>query len=182
MYDPKESAIELSIPIAPGPVYSWKGVSWQGNQTLPSPELDASIELKAGDVADGMKIESQWQKIENEYGQRGYIDMKLDAEPQFDDAAHQISYRVKISEGSQYHMGEMVITGLSVEAERRLREAWQIAPGQVFDDGYYEMHMKMLAKPSREIFGNLPVHYNEFGHLLRPNADHHTVDVLMDFK
>jgi len=42
--------------------------------------------------------------------------------------------------------------------------------------------MKMLAKPSREIFGNLPVHYNEFGHLLRPNADHHTVDVLMDFK
>ena len=129
-----------------------------------------------------MKIGYLWRKIELEYGRRGYLDMKLTSDAQFDDAAHQISYRVKISEGCQYHMGEMVITGLSVEAERRLREAWQIAPGQVFDDGYYEMHMKMLAKPSREIFGNLPVHYNEFGHLLRPNADHHTVDVLMDFK
>jgi outer membrane protein assembly factor BamA len=182
MYDPKENAVEISIPIAPGPVYSWKGVSWQGNQALPSSDLDASVELKPGDVADGMKIEAQWQKIERQYGQRGYIDMKLDAEPQYDDAAHQLSYRVKISEGSQYRMGEMVITGLSVEAEKRLREAWQIAPGQVFDDGYYQMHMKMLAKPSREIFGNLPVHYNEFGHLLRPDANHHTVDVLMDFK
>jgi len=182
MYDPKESAVELSIPITPGSVYSWKGVSWQGNQAVPSTDLDAAIELKPGDFADGLKIEDQWQKIEREYGRRGYIDMKLDAEPQYDDAAHQISYRVKISEGSQYHMGEMVITGLSVEAERRLREAWQIAPGQVFDDGYYEMHMKMLGKPSREIFGNLPVHYNEFGHLLRPDLNHHTVDVLMDFK
>ena len=182
MYDPKESAVELSIPIAPGPVYSWKGVSWQGNQAVQSTDLDAAVALKPGEVADGMKIEAQWQKVEGEYGQRGYIDMKLDAEPQFDDATHQISYRVKISEGSQYHMGEMVITGLSVEAEKRLREAWQIAPGQVFDDGYYEMHMKMLAKPSQAIFGNLPVHYNEFGHFLRANPDHRTVDVLMDFK
>jgi len=182
MYDPKENAVELSIPITPGSIYSWKGVSWQGNQAVPSTDLDAAIELKPGDFADGLKIEDQWQKIEREYGQLGYIDMKLEAEPLYDDAAHQVSYGVKISEGSQYHMGEMVITGLSVEAERRLREAWQIAPGQVFDDGYYEMHMKMLAKPSREIFGNLPVHYNEFGHLLRPDLNHHTVDVLMDFK
>ena len=182
MYDPKQNAVELSIPIVPGPVYSWKGASWQGNQAVPSADLDSALELKPGDLADGMKIEDQWQKIEKEYGQRGYIDMKLEAHPQFDDVAHQVSYRVNISEGLQYHMGGLVITGLSVEAEKRLREAWQIAPGQVFDDGYYEMHMKMLAKPSRDIFGNLPVHYNEFGHFLRQDASHHTVDVLMDFK
>jgi outer membrane protein assembly factor BamA len=182
MYDPKESAVELSVPIAPGPVYSWKGVSWQGNEAFASQDLDSEVELKPGDLADGMKIEAQWQKIEKQYGQRGYIDMKLAAEPQFDDAAHQVSYRVKISEGSQYRMGQMIITGLSVEAEKRLRDAWQLAPGQIFDDGYYEMHMKMLAKPSRDIFGSLPVHYNEFGHFLRPDTMHHTVDLLMDFK
>lgn len=182
LYDPKENAVELSIPIVPGPVYSWKGASWQGNTALPSADLDAALALKPGDVADGMKIESQWQKIEEEYGKRGYIDMKLEAQPQFDDAAHQVSYRVKISEGAQYRMGQMVITGLSLEGEKRLREAWQIAAGEVFDNGYYELHMRMLAKPSRDIFGNLPVHYNEFGHFLRQDASHHTVDVLMDFK
>jgi hypothetical protein len=79
-------------------------------------------------------------------------------------------------------MGEMIVTGLSVEAEKRLRQAWQIAPGQVFDDGYYESHLKILSKPSRDIFGELPVHYNEFGHLLRPDASRRTVDVLLDFK
>jgi len=182
MNDPKQSAVELLIPITPGPAYTWKGVSWQGNSAVQAPSLDAVVDLKPGDVADGMKIEALWQKIEYYYGQRGYLDMKLNAGPQFDDAAHQISYRVSISEGSQYRMGDMVITGLSVDAEKRLRQAWQIAPGQIFDSGYYELHMKILSKPNRDIFGDLPVHYNEFGHLLRPDASRHTVDVLLDFK
>jgi outer membrane protein assembly factor BamA len=180
--DPKETAVELSIPINPGPVYSWKGVSWQGNMAVQSPSLDGTVALKPGEIADGIKIEALWQKIESYYGQHGYLDMKLNAEPQFDETAHQISYRVSISEGPQYRMGDMVITGLSLDAEKRLRQAWQIAPGQIFDDGYYELHLKLLSKPSRDIFGDLPVHYNEFGHLLRPNTSSHTVDVLLDFK
>ena len=180
--DPKESAADISIPINPGPVYSWKGVSWQGNVALQPTNLDGIVDLKLGDAADGMKIQALWQKIEAEYGRRGYLDVKLNAKPQFDDTTHQISYHVVISEGPQYRMGEMIITGLSVDAENRLRQAWQIAPGQVFDNGYYENHMQILAKPSHDIFGSLPVHYNAFGHLLRPNTTRHTVDVLLDFK
>ena len=180
--DPKQSAIDLSIPIAPGAVYSWKGVSWQGTTAVSAAILDALTDLKSGDVANGLKIEALWQTAEAEYGRRGYLDMKLDETPKYDDAAHQISYRSTVVEGPQYHMGQMIITGLSLEAEKRLRQAWQVAPGQVFDDGYYESHVKILSKPSHEIFGDLPVHYNEMGHLLRPDADHHTVDVLLDFK
>ena len=180
--DPKQNAVDLSIPINPGQVYSWKGVSWQGNIAVESPSLEGVVDLKTGDIADGMKIEALWQKIESYYGQHGYLDMKLIAEPRFDESAHQISYRVSISEGPQYRMGDMVITGLSLDAEKRLRQAWQISPGQIFDDGYYELHMKILSKPSRDIFGELPVHYNEFGHLLRPDTSRHTVDVLLDFK
>jgi len=182
MNDPKETAVEVTIPVTPGPVYSWKEVSWQGNSAVQSSSLDAVVDLKPGDVADGMKIEDLWQKIESYYGKRGYLDMKLNPVAQFDDNARQISYRAGISEGPQYRMGDMIVTGLSVEAEKRLRQAWQIAPGQIFDDGYYEAHVKMLSKPSRDIFGELPVHYNDFGHLLRPNATSHTVDVLLDFK
>jgi outer membrane protein assembly factor BamA len=180
--DPKQTAVELSIPINPGPAYSWKGISWQGNAAVPSPDLDRTVELKPGEIADGMKIEALWQKIESYYRQHGYLDMKLDTEPHFDDAPHQISYHANISEGPQYRMGDIVITGLSLDAEKRLRQAWQIAPGQIFDDGYYELHVKILSKPSRDIFGELPVHYNEFGHLLRPDTSRHTVDVLLDFK
>ena len=179
---PAASGVDVLIPIAPGSPYTWKGASWQGNTAFPSTLLDQTLQLKPGDIADGMKIESDWQSVEAGYARRGYLDMKLNAQAQFDDAAHQISYQVTIVEGSQYHMGEMVITGLSVEAEKRLRRYWQIPPGQIFNNGYFEGTAKELAKPSVSIFGELPVHYETFGHWLRPNPEQHTVDVLLDFK
>ena len=180
--NPKVSAVDISIPVHQGAAYSWKGVSWEGNMAQLSSTLDSTVKLKPGDLADGIKIENIWRDITFEYMRRGYLDLKLNAEPQLDDTAHQVSYRVTITEGAQYRMGEMIVTGLSLDAEKRLRQAWQITPGQIFDNNYYEAHMTIFAKPSREIFGDLPVHYNEFGHLLRPDANRHVVDVLLDFK
>ena len=138
--------------------------------------------MKPGDIADGLKIESLWRKIESEYTRHGYLNVKLNPQPQFDDAAHRVSYRVNIVEGPQYRMGEMVVTGLSLDAEKKLRQVWLIAPGAVFDASYFERLAKELARPSVEIFGEMPVHYTQFGHFLRPDTDKHTVDVLLDFK
>jgi len=180
--DSPGSDVEVVIPIAPGTVYSWNGATWQGNKEFSSPRLDSAVELKSGEPADGMKIEALWRNIEAAYANRGYLDVKLDAQPEFDDAAHSVSYHVNISEGIQYHMGELVVTGLSLDAEKKLRRAWQLAPGQLFDNGYFENMLRVLAKPTLEVFEGMPVHYNECGHLLRPDADKHTVDVLLDFK
>jgi outer membrane protein insertion porin family len=180
--DPAALNIEVLIPISPGSVYSWNGASWHGNTIVPSANLDGVVGMKPGEVADGMKIEALWRDVESEYTKKGYLDAKLDAQPDFDDTAHRVSYRVNITEGPQYRMGELVITGLSLDAEKRLQHAWQLAPGQIFDNDYFEKVLKVLAKPSPEIFGEMPIHYNQCGHWLRPNADRHTVDVLLDFK
>jgi outer membrane protein insertion porin family len=180
--DPAESNIQVLIPITPGPVYSWNGVSWKGNSAISSTNLDAAAGMKPGEVADGMKVEAVWRALQLEYGKRGYLDAKLDPQPDFDDTAHRVSYRVNIVEGVTYHMGELVVSGLSPDAEKQLRHAWQLAPGQVFDNAYFENLLGMLAKPRREIFGDLPIHYTQCGHFLRPDTERHTVDVLLDFK
>jgi outer membrane protein insertion porin family len=174
--------VEVVIPIAPGEVYLWNGAQWQGNVAVPSSTLDAATGFKTGDLADGLKIERAWERAEAAYMSNGYLDAKLDAQPQFDDAAHRVSYRVRVNEGAQYRMGDMVVTGLSLDAEKLLRRFWHIAPGQVFDEDYFEVVLKLLAKPSVEVFGDLPIHYTECGHWVRPNTDRHTVDVLLDFK
>ena len=180
--DPAGSNVEVLIPISLRQAYLWNGASWQGNVAISSASLDGVAGLRPGDVADGIKIEAAWQNVESEYGKHGYLDVKLTEQPEFDDAARRVSYRVSIAEGPQYRMGEMIITGLSLDAEKRLQHAWQLAPGQVFDNGYFERLLKVLAKPSPDIFGDMPVHYTECGHWLRSNTDRHTVDVLLDFK
>jgi outer membrane protein insertion porin family len=180
--DPTKTAVDVLIPVSPGPVYTWNGVSWQGNIAIGTTNLDGAVQVKPGDPVDGMKIEALWQDIEAAYASRGYLDAKLDPQPQFDDAAHRVSYHVAIVEGPQYRMGEMVVTGLSLDAEKRLRQVWLIAPGQVFDNSQFERLAKELARPSVEIFGEMPIHYTQFGHFLRADPDKHTVDVLLDFK
>jgi hypothetical protein len=79
-------------------------------------------------------------------------------------------------------MGELIITGLSLEGERRLRNAWRLAPGQAFDKTFLDSTLAKLEKPTVAIFGDLPVHYAQMGHLLRPNPENHVVDVLIDFR
>ena len=180
--DPNKLAVDILIPLTPGSVYSFNGISWQGNTAIGTANLDGAVEIKAGDPIDGMKMEALWQNIEAAYASHGYLDAKLNPQAQFDDAAHKVSYRVTIVEGPQYRMGELVITGLSLDAEKRLRQVWLIAPGQVFDNNYFEKIAKDLDKPSVDIFGEMPVHYTQFGRWLRPDPDKHTVDVLLDFK
>jgi hypothetical protein len=59
---------------------------------------------------------------------------------------------------------------------------WQLAPGKIFDRAYVDSMFVKLEKPSSEIFGALPLHYEKLGHFLRVDEASHTVDVLIDFQ
>jgi len=76
----------------------------------------------------------------------------------------------------------LVITGLSLDGERRLRNAWRLAPGQVFDKTFLDSTLSKLEKPTVAIFGDLPVHYAQMGHFLRTDPQSHVIDVLIDFR
>jgi outer membrane protein insertion porin family len=176
------STVDVQIPIEPGPVFRLSGATWTGNAAIDEAALSRLVAVKAGDLADGMRLAAGWQQIELEYGHRGYLDGKVTPVPQFADANGTVAYNVKIEEGPQYHMGELVITGLSVDADRALRNAWRLAPGQIFDKTYLDSTLAKLVKPTVAIFGELPVHYAKMGYWLRPNPQNHVLDVLIDFQ
>ncbi len=76
----------------------------------------------------------------------------------------------------------MVITGLSLTAEKLLRDAWPIQQGELFDKAKFEEFLTKLQLHSTEIFRDLPIHYDEVGHWLQPDESKATVQVLLDFK
>jgi outer membrane protein assembly factor BamA len=174
--------IPVYVPVNPGAVYHWKGVEWTGNDVLSTITLTNSVGLKSGAVADGMAIEAGWDRVREEYGKRGYMQAKVEPTVTYDDNAHTVAYRVQVEEGKPFHFGSMVITGLSPNAERRLRDAWPIPQGQLFDKASYEEFLTKLQAHSTEIFKDMPIHYDEVGHWLQPNDAKGTVDVLLDFK
>jgi len=166
-------------PIDSGPAYTWNGVTWKGDYTIPPDALDDLVKLKTGDLADGTKIEGAWQAVRGLYGERGYLDAKVTVAPTFDDAAKRVSYAVSIDEGPQYHMGNLVLTGLSLDGERRIRAAWKLSPGAIFDKSVYDEFLDIGIK---QAFTGLPYHYDKIGRFLREDAKDSKVDILLDFQ
>ncbi len=174
--------IPVYVPIAPGPVYHWQGALWSGNSLLSTITLDGLVGLRPGDVANGMQIEGAWDRIREQYGRMGHLDARVEPVAKYDDQAHTVSYAVAIDEGPSYKLGKLILTGLSPNAEKRLREAFPVAPGEVFDKGKYEDLLTRLETHKERVFGDLPLHYETVGHWLQTDAANATVDVLLDFK
>jgi outer membrane protein assembly factor BamA len=174
--------IPVFVPVVAGEIYKWKGVEWSGNSLLSTSTLAGDLALKPGDVADGMAIEAGLERIREEYAHVGYLEAKIDPVANYDDAAHTVSYRVRIDEGNSYKFNALTITGLSPGAEKKLRDAWSIPPGEVFDKTIFEDFLTKLETKPKDVFGTLPVHYDNVGHWVQPDDAKHTVDVLLDFK
>jgi len=174
--------IPVYVRCQPGTVYHWNGVQWSGNQVLSTITLTTTLGLKPGDVANGMGIETGWDRIREEYGQRGYLEAKLTPTATYDDQAHTVSYTVSIAEGPAFHFNQMIITGMSLAGERMIREAWPTKPGDVFDKKVFEQFLNRLEIHRDTIFKDLPLHYDTVGHWLQTDPAKATVDVLLDFK
>jgi outer membrane protein insertion porin family len=177
--EPLAGPVIVSVPILVGPAYQWGGVEWRGNDSVTSANLDQVVDLKPGDSADGNKIEAVWERARATYGQAGFLDATVNPEPRFDDKAARVTYTVTITEGPQYRMGNLVLTGLSLEGERRIRKAFPIAQDAVFNKGMYETFVNSGLKTA---FAGLPVHYDKIGRFLQEDQTGAKVDVMLDFQ
>ena len=176
------SQIPVYVPVAPGQIYRLKEIHWTGNALVSEFTLNSLLGLKRGEIVDGMQIEAGWDRAREEYAHRGYLEAKLDPVPAYDDQAQTVSYSVSIQEGSQYRFDKMILTGISPAAERKLRAAWPISAGDIFDKAQFEELLAKLQAHQEQVFGELPVHYDNVGHWLQTDAAKGTVNVLLDFK
>jgi outer membrane protein assembly factor BamA len=171
--------VVVSAPIDPGLAYKWNGATWQGDDAIPTTSLDKLVALVPGESANGMKILATWEAVRAAFEKLGYLDVKLDPMPHFDDAARNASYTVQVIEGPQYHMGKLVLSGLSMEGERRLRAAWKIAPGAAFDESAYQ---EFLESGIKDAFAGLPIHYHTIQKFLDKHPDKDEINVMLNFE
>ena len=60
--------VELSIPVAEGPIYLWEKSEWSGNEVLTPIELAATLGMKNGEVANGTKFDKGLHELAKRYG------------------------------------------------------------------------------------------------------------------
>jgi outer membrane protein insertion porin family len=177
--NPLSGAVTVIVQIEPGPAYQWAGVEWSGNASVSNADLDSVVQMQRGDLADGNQVQAVWERTLQKYQENGFLGVDLKPIPHFDDTAAHVSYAVTISEGPQYRMRNLVLTGLSVEGERRMRRAFPIPQDGLFDKTAYDI---FIQKGMPAAFIGLPVHYEKIGKFLQLDPPNAKVDVLLDFQ
>jgi outer membrane protein assembly factor BamA len=180
-----DNGVDLTIPVTEGSVYSWASSQWVGNQVLSSTQLDAALGMKNGEVANGKKFDKGKHEVEKAYGKQGYILAHLNSTPVFDDATKQVTFKISVSEGSQFHMGSIDFKGFSDTDRAALLEKWKLKPDDVYDAGYIDRFFREDARPvlgpifQQRRAENRQVSLDTQNH---PNTKSLTVDVVIELK
>lgn len=147
------NGVNVSIPVEEGAAYKLGKFDWVGNQTLEMETMQDLFGMKPGSTANGDKIKKGLNSIRSAYLNRGYLDLKMDVEKNFEESSRTANFRISVSEGQPYQMGEIVIKNASDNEQKRLRGKWKLASGTVFNFSYVRDFAKKL---SEERSGRLP--------------------------
>ena len=177
--NPLSGPVSVLAQIEPGAAYKWDGIEWSGNAGVSNADLDSVVQIQKGDLADGNQVEAAWQRALQKYQENGYLAVDIKPSPHFDDKTAHVSYTAAIVEGPQYRMRNLVLTGLSVEGERRIRRAFPIPQDALFDKTAFDI---FIQKGMPAAFAGLPVHYEKVGKFLQLDPPNLKVDVLLDFQ
>lgn len=130
--------VSVTLPVEEGSAYVWDGAQWSGSKSFSTEELESALGMKAKEIANGLKIDEGLKTLHRLYGTKGFLTARVSAEADLDDASRRVVYRINITEGPQYRMGTLTITGLPDTLADYLKEKWELPQGAIYDDSYYK--------------------------------------------
>jgi outer membrane protein insertion porin family len=140
------TSVDVSFPVTPGVQYKLTGWVWSGNKAISANELQPLLHAKAGQVANTLQLTDDLRAVQELYGSRGYILAAVKVNAEFDDAAGSVAYHLVVNEDSVFHMGELEFRGIDNNLTARLRAAWKLRPGDVYDSSYLKEFLPQARK------------------------------------
>jgi outer membrane protein assembly factor BamA len=177
--DKCKGGVSITLPVEEGSTYSWGKTQWSGNIVLSNLELDSTLGMKSGELANGLKIDRGLKAVRETYGRKGYLAAQVGAKQEFDDASQLVTYQIDVKDGPQYRMGTLTITGISGSTISRLKSKWKLQPGEVYDASYLQEFMKKEMMLDASETGSSP---KSIGTEIKPDRQRLTVDVTINLK
>jgi len=130
------TVVDVYFSVTPGQQYKLKALQWSGNKEFSTDVLQKMVHVQVGDVANTVRLGDNIKDIQRLYGSRGYVAASIKPDVELDDAAGMAAIRLDVKEGYEYHMGELEFRGLDNSLTAKLRNAWKLRAGDVYDATY----------------------------------------------
>jgi outer membrane protein assembly factor BamA len=140
------TTVDVFLAVTPGLQYKVSRMEWSGNRECPTEQLQVMIQQEPGQPANTVLLSENLVQVRALYGSRGYVTATIKVNAEFDDAASTTLLRLEVKEGDIYHMGELEFRGLDNGLTAKLREAWKLRPGDVYDAAYLDQYLPQANK------------------------------------
>jgi outer membrane protein insertion porin family len=129
------------------------GIYKLGTIDLPAGALVARADvekiLSKNPTASGRPLNLFLLAVCDAYHGHGYLDCSIVSHPSIDETTHIVNYRLEITAGSQYRLASVKFDGAPDAMAARLKLAWKMAPGDVFDESYFSNFAALAQKKDR---------------------------------
>lgn len=138
--------VDVTFPVTPGLQYKLAGWNWSGNKEIPSDTLQPLLQAKTGQPANTVRLDDDLLTVQQLYGSRGLVTATIKVNAIFDDVATTVTYQLTVIEGPVYRMGELEFRGIDNDLTARLRAAWKLRSGDVYDSTYLKQFLPQARK------------------------------------
>lgn len=141
-----QTVVDVVFAVTPGMQYKLKSLEWSGNHEFPTETLQKMVRAEPGQPANTVRLGDNLKDVQKLYGSRGFLTAAIKPEATFDDAAGSVAIRLDVTEGTVYHMGDLEFRGLDNSLTAKLRNAWKIRFGEVYDATYLSEYLPQAHK------------------------------------
>ncbi|MGA9543360.1 MAG: POTRA domain-containing protein [Candidatus Sulfotelmatobacter sp.] len=138
--------VDITFPLTPGIQYKVTQWEWSENQAIPKDQLDPFLHARTGQPANTVQLANDLREVQTLYGSRGYILATIRVNAEFDDIAATVFYHLIVHEDSLYRMGDLEFRGIDNSLTARLRAAWKLRPGDIYDATYLKQFLPEARK------------------------------------
>ena len=89
--------------------------------------------------------------VHDAYSAHGYLDCSIALHPSFNEATHIVNYTLEIAPGSQYRLASVKFEGAPEAMAAKLKPAWKMASGDVFDESYLSSFAAVAQKKDKAL-------------------------------
>jgi outer membrane protein insertion porin family len=141
-----QTFVDVTFAVTPGRQYRLKAVEWSGNHEFPTQQLQKMVHAEPGQPVNTVRLSENLRDIQTLYGSRGFLKAAIKPDAQFDEATATVNLRLDVKEDFAYHMGELEFRGLDNSLAAKLRNAWRLRPGEVYDATYLSEYLPAAQK------------------------------------
>ena len=135
-YNEEKHRQELTIKfnIQEGSVYTFSGVTFQGNKVFSTETLQSLVRIKVGDTYNETKFQETAMAVQNKYYENGYTSNQFQAQVVKDSEMKTIGYIFAIQENDRSHIENLIIKGNTKTKEEVITREIPIESGDIFSN------------------------------------------------